>query len=149
MLYLNNLKSKANSLNLYITLTQRTRICCSSAIFNMCYGTPAQTKSLPTKLFSATFIQPDVLKVSENDFRGLHLHNLESLRRYNFTLHLHNLTFTTLIQFNFRVLHLYNLKSLPTIRFCTVRWHNLTFATFEQLDFRVLHLHNLKSLSLW
>ena len=115
----------------------------------MCYTTPAQPKSLPTKLFNATLIQPDFFKLSENDFRGLHLHNLESLRRYHFTLHSHNLTFTTLVQFDFRVLHLYNLKSLSTIRFFTLHLHNLTFTTFLQLDFRVLHLHNLNSLSLW
>ena len=112
----------------------------------MCYATPAQPKSLPTKLFNATLIQPDFFKLSENDFRGLHLHNLESLRRYHFTLHSHNLTFTTLVQFDFRVLHLYNLKSLSTIRFCTLHSHKLAFTAFVQLDFRVLHLHNLKSL---
>ena len=98
---------------LYLYLKQvAARICCSSAISNMCYTTPAQPKSLPTKLFNATFVQPDFFKLSENDFRGLHLHNLESLRRYHFTLHSHNLTFTTFVQLHFRVLHLHNLKSL-------------------------------------
>ena len=130
MLHLNNLKSKANLLNLYITSTKRTRMCCSSAIFNMCYATPAQPKSLPTKLFNATPIQTDFFKLSESDFRGLHLHNLESWRRDHFTLHSHNLTFTTLVQFDFRVLHLYNLKSLSTIRFCILHSHNLNFTTF-------------------
>ena len=115
----------------------------------MCYTTPAQPKSLPTKLFDATLIQPDFFKLSENCFRGLHLHNLESLRRYHFTLHSYNLTFTTLLQFDFRAPHLYILKSLSTIRFCTLHLHNLTFTTFVQLDFRVLYLHNLSSLSLW
>ena len=66
----------------------------------MCYATPAQPKSLLTKLFNATLIQPDFFKLSENDFRGLHLHYLESLRRYHFTLHSHNLT-TTLAQPDF------------------------------------------------
>ena len=135
MLHLNKLKSKAIFLNLYITSTQFTRICCSAAIFNMCYATSA-------------IIQPDLFKLSENDFRGLHLHNLESLQRY-FTLHSHNLTFTTLVQFDFRVLHLYNLKSLWTIWFCILHLYTMNFITFIQLDFRVLHFHNLKSLSLW
>ena len=149
MLHFNNLKLKVNFLDLYITSTKRTRICCSSAIFNMCYATPAQPKLSPTKLFNATLIQRDFFKLSENDFRGLHLHNLKSLLRYYFTLQLHNLTFTTIIQFDFRVLHLYNLKSSSTIRFCTLHPYNLTFTTFVQLDFRVLHLHSLKSSSLW
>ena len=99
-------------------------------MFNMCYATPAQPKSLPTKLFNTTLIQPDFINLSENDFRSLHLHNLESLRRYHFALHSHNLTFTTLVQFDFKVLHLHNLKSLSTIRLCTLHSHNLTFATF-------------------
>ena len=66
-----------------------------------------------------SLIQPDFFKVSENDFRGLHLHNLKSLWRYHCTLHSHNLTFTILVNFDFRVdfliLHLHNLKSLSTI----------------------------------
>ena len=32
-------------------------------------------------------------------------------RRHGFTLHSHNLIFTTFVQFDFRVLHLHNLKS--------------------------------------
>ena len=115
----------------------------------MSYATPAQPKSLPKKLFNATVIQPDSFKLSENDFRGLRLYNLESLQRYHFTLPSNNLTFTTLVQFDFRVLHLYNLKSLSRIRFCTLHSHNLNFTTFVQLVFLVLHLHNLKSFSLW
>ena len=136
MLHLNNLKSKANFLSLYITSTQHTRICCSSAMFNMCYATPEQLKLLPTKLFNATLIQPDFFKLSENDFRGLHLHNLESLRRYHFTLHSHNLTFTTLVQFGFRALHLYNLKYLSMIRFCTLHLHNLNFHYIRKTSFQ-------------
>ena len=115
----------------------------------MCCATPAQPESLPIKLFHLTLIQPDFFKLQENDFRGLHLHNLESLRRSHFALHSHNLTFSTLVQFEFKVLHLCNLESLSTIRFCTLHSRNLTFTTFVELDFRILHLHNLKSLSLW
>ena len=99
----------------------------------MCYATPAQTKSLPTKLFNATLIQPGFVKLSENDFRGLHLYKLESLRIYHFTLHSHKLTFTILAQFDFRVLHLHNMKSLSMIQFCILHSHNLTFPTFDQL----------------
>ena len=98
----------------------------------MCYTTLVQPKSLPTKLFNATLIQPDFFKLFENNFRGLHLHNLESLR-YHFTLHSHDLTFTTSAQFTFRVLHLHNLKSLSKIRFCTL--HSPTWLS--------LHLFNL------
>ena len=72
-----------------------------------------------TKLFNATLIQPDFFSLSENDFRGLHLHNLKSLWRYHCTLHSHNLTFTTSVKFDFRILHLHNLKSLSTIRLYT------------------------------
>ena len=61
-------------------------------------------------------------KLSENDFRGLHLHNLKFLRRYHCTLHSHNLTFTTSVKFDFRILHLHNLKSLLKI------WLYTTFA---------------------
>ena len=114
----------------------------------MYYATPAQPKSLRTNLLKTTLIQPYFFKLSEIDFRGLHLHNLKSLRRYHFTLLSHNLTFTTVVQFDFRVLHLYSLKPLSMIRFCTLHWHNLTFTIFLQLDVRVLQLHNLKSLSL-
>ena len=99
----------------------------------MCYATPAQTKLLPTKLFNATLIQPGFFKLSENDFRGLYLYNLESLRIYHFTLHSHKLTFTILAQFDFRVLHLHNMKSLSMIQFCILHSHNLTFPTFDQL----------------
>ena len=72
-------------------------------------------KSLPRKLLYATLIQPDSLKLSENDFRGLQLHNLKSLRRSHCTLHSLNLTLTTLVQFDFRVLHPHNLKYLLAI----------------------------------
>ena len=71
-------------------------------------------KSPMTKLFNATLIQPDLFKLSENDFRGLHLYNLKSLRRYHCTLHSRNLTFTTQVKFYFRIRHLHNLKSLST-----------------------------------
>ena len=59
-------------------------------------------KLFPTKLLNATLIQPDFFKLSENYFRDFHLHNLKSLRRYQCTLHLHNLSFATLVQFDFR-----------------------------------------------
>ena len=97
----------------------------------MCYTTLVQPKSLPTKLFNATLIQPDFFKLLENNFRGLHLHNLESLR-YHITLHSHNLTFTTSAQFTSRVLHLYNLKSLSKIRFCTL--HSPTWLSLHLLN---------------
>ena len=135
MLHLNNLKSKANFLNLQITSTQHTRICCSSAIFNMCYATPSQPKSLPTKLSNATLIQPDFFKLSENDFRGLHLHNLESQPRYHFTLHSHNLI----------LLPQYNL--IPGFYNCTTsnhcqRYNFIHYTSTTQLS---LHLYNLIS----
>ena len=41
-------------------------------------------------------------KLAENDFRGLHLHSLKSLRRYHRTLHSHKLTFTTLVKIWFQ-----------------------------------------------
>ena len=53
----------------------------------MCYATPTQPRLLSTNLFNATLIQPDFFKISENNSRVLHLDNLESLRRYHFTLH--------------------------------------------------------------
>ena len=59
------------------------------------------------------------LTLSENDFRGLHLHNLKSLRRYHCTPHSHNLTFTTSVKIDFRILHLHKVKSLSTIWFYT------------------------------
>ena len=118
-LRLDNLKSKANFLNLYITPTQPTIISCSSTIFNMYYATSTQPKIVTDKIFLLSLFQPDFFKLAENDFRGLHLHNLKSLRRYHCTLHSRNLTFATLVQFTFRVLHLHNLKSLPTISLYT------------------------------
>ena len=54
------------------------------------------------------------------------MHNIKSLQKYHCTLHSHNLTFTTLIQFDFRLLHLHNLKSLSTI------W---LYSTLAQPDF--------------
>ena len=85
----------------------------------MCYPTPVQPKKVLTKLFNATLIQPDFFTLSENDFRGLHLHNLKSLRRYHCTPHSHNLTFTTSVKIDFRILHLHKVKSLSTIWFYT------------------------------
>ena len=35
----------------------------------MCYTTLVQPKSLPTKLFNATLIQPDFFKLLENNLR--------------------------------------------------------------------------------
>ena len=95
-------------------------------------ATPAQSNSLPTKLLNTTFIQPDFFKHSESDFRSLHLHNLESLLRYHFTLHSQNLIFTTLLQFDFRVLHLYNLKSLSSL------WNDIFHATLAHPNFHYI-----------
>ena len=90
-------------------------ICCSLTTFNMYYATPAQFKIGTDKIIQLTLIQPDFFMLSEDDFRGLHLHNLKSLRRYHCTIHSHNLAFTASAKFDFRILHLHNLKSLSAI----------------------------------
>ena len=90
-------------------------ICCSLTTFNMYYATPAQLKIGTDKIIQPTLIQPDFFMLSEDDFRGLHLHNLKSLRRYHCTQHSHNLTFTTSVKFVFTILNLDNSKSLRTI----------------------------------
>ena len=51
----------------------------------------------------------------------------------NFTLHSHNLTFTTLGKLDFRVQQVYNLKSLSMIRFCTLYSHSLFCTTLYNL----------------
>ena len=81
------------------------------------------------KLFNAALIQPDIFKLPENYFGGLHLHNLKSLRKYHCTLHSQNLTFTALVKFDFRIIHLHNLKSLSTI------W---LYTTLAQPDFHYI-----------
>ena len=85
----------------------------------MCYATTAQPKIVTDKIIQRYTHSIWFFKLTENDFKGLHLRNLKSLRRYHGTLHLHNLTFTKLVQFAFRILHLHNLKSSPTIWFYT------------------------------
>ena len=90
-----------------------------------------------TKLFNATLIQSDFFKFSENDFRGLHLLNLKSLRRYYCTLHSHNLTLTTLV--DFRILPLHNLKSLSTM------W---LYPTLAQTDFHCIRTTWLQGFTL-
>ena len=56
-LQLDNLKLKANFVNLYTT----SRICCSSKVFNMCCATPAQPEIFSDISFYPTLIQPDIL----------------------------------------------------------------------------------------
>ena len=79
----------------------------------MCYATPAQPKIFTEKLFNDTLIKPDFSEL--HDFQGLHLYNLKYLRRYHCTLHSLNLTFTTLVPFDFKILHLDNVESLSAI----------------------------------
>ena len=73
--------------------------------------------------------------LSEHDFRGLHLHNPKSLRRYYCTLHSHNLTFTTSVKFDFSILHPHNLKSLSTTWFYITHaqpdFHNICTIWFQ------------------
>ena len=65
------------------SLTQPSRITCSSILFNMCYTTPAQPKIFTNKIIQRCTHSIWFFKPSENDFKCLHLHNLKSLRRYH------------------------------------------------------------------
>ena len=68
------------------------------------------------RLFNARLIQSNIFKLLENYIREVHLQNLKSLRsKYHFTVHSHNLTFNTLVQFDFWILYLHNLKLMSTI----------------------------------
>ena len=108
-LHLDNLKTNKNFLNLEITSTWPTRICCSSTIFNMRYATPAQPKIGTDKILQ---LYTHSLR---KWFQRFTPRNLKSFLRYHCTLHLHNLTFTILEKLDFRILQLHNLKSLSTI----------------------------------
>ena len=65
------------------SLTQPSRITCSSIWFNMCYTTPAQPKIFTNKIIQRCTHSTWIFKLSENDFKCLHLHNLKSLGRYH------------------------------------------------------------------
>ena len=53
-------------------------------MFNMRYATQHNLKSLTTISFYAALIHPHSVKLTENDFRELHLHNLNSLLAISF-----------------------------------------------------------------
>ena len=114
-LHLHKLKSKANFLNRYTTLIQPTRISCWNC--SLQYHSTVHSLNL---IF---------VKLEENDFRELQLHNLKSLPTIWF--------YTTLAQRNshyivttwFQVLQLHNLKFLPTI----------LYTTLTQPDFHYIH----------
>ena len=95
------------------------------------------TKIVTDNIIQRTLTQTDFFKLSENDFRGLHLQNLKSLRRYHFILHSHNLTFITFVQLDFGALHLHNLKSLSygKMTYFTLHSHTLVFITFAKTWF--------------
>ena len=81
----------------------------------MCYATPVQPKIGTDKIIQRYTHSTWFFHALRKFFRGLHLHNLKSLRRYHCTLHSHNLTFTTSVEFYFRILHLHDVKSLSKI----------------------------------
>ena len=118
---------KRSFLSNNITSTQRTRICCSSGILNMCYGTAAQPKSLPTKLFNAALIQPDFLS-SQKMISEVYTCTAWNLCE-DIILHYTRTTWLSL--------HSYNLIS--GFYTCTT-WN---FYLYGKMTYFMLHLHTL------